>query len=191
MKSAPSNLSNWKILLKKMPKCENKYSLFYQQCLIFVFLGWNLKKNYCHIWNQDPQIYLFSNLPKKAKMLKCVTKNGRFRYFRTRIWKQYSHIWNPLPRICVIAKFFRKAKMPKLTTKNAIFVYFWPKNILPRYFWARILKNHCQTWNELLLICLIAKFFEYTEMPIFGTKYAIFGCFWPKLSYFGIFGQEF
>ena len=138
-----------------------------------------------------PSNISISKFVKKAKMLKCVTKNGRFRYFRTRIWKQYSHIWNPLPRICVIAKFCRKAKMPKLTTKNAIFGYFWPKNILPRYFWARILKNHCQTWNEHLPICLIAKFCKDTKMAKFGSKYAIFGYFWPKLSYFGIVGQDF
>ena len=68
----------------KMPKGGTKNALlgiFDQECLFWVFLGKNLKKVYCHIWNQHPQICLFAKLLEKTKMPKFGTKNAWFGYF--------------------------------------------------------------------------------------------------------------
>ena len=46
-----------------------------------------------------------------------------------------------------------------------------------RYFWARILKNYCHIWNQHLQIIEIAKYFEETKLPKFGTKNAYLGNF--------------
>ena len=40
--------------------------------------GLEFEKNYCHIWNQHPQICLISKFRKKAKMAKVGTKNDLF-----------------------------------------------------------------------------------------------------------------
>ena len=113
--------------MEKNAKIWEQIFLILPTMLYFGIFGLEFKKKLLSYLKSGPSNISICKFAKNAKMLKCVTKNGRFRYFRTRIWKQYSHIWNPLPRICVIAKFCRKAKMPKLTTKNAIFGYFWPK----------------------------------------------------------------
>ena len=65
------------------------------------------------------------------------------------------------------------------------------KNAWFGYFWARILKNYCHILNQHLQISVIAKFCEETKMPKVGTKNYLFEYFWPKMSYLGIFGQEF
>ena len=57
-------------------------------------------------------------------------------------------------------------------------------------FGARILKNYCHIWNQHLRVSLIAKLYEETKMPKFGTKNALFEYFWLKMPYLGIFGQE-
>ena len=60
----------------KMPNLGLKMpflSIFDQKCLIWVFLGKNLKKNYCHIWNQHPKIS---------------PQNAWFMYFWAGIWKK-------------------------------------------------------------------------------------------------------
>ena len=128
LKSAPSNLSSWKnFRKKKKAKFEDQNPLFYQKCLILVFLGWNLKKKKLSYLKSVPSEMSICKFGKKIKLLKCRTKNAWFRYFGTGIWKHYSNIWNPLPLICGIAKFCTKAKMRKFKTENAIFGYFWPK----------------------------------------------------------------
>ena len=53
------------------------------------------------------------------------------------------------------------------------------------------LESYCHIWNQNLRICLIAKFYEETKMPKFGTKNANFVYFWPKVPYLDIFGEEF
>ena len=42
-------------------------------------------KNYCHIWNQHPQIMLIEKFCEKAKILKFETKSALFKYFWARI----------------------------------------------------------------------------------------------------------
>ena len=82
---APSNLSIWKSSRKnknatlkflnlqkfckkmKMPKLGNKSALF-------GYFWAKLLKNYCHIWNQHPQICLFPKFREKKKQKKKQTK---------------------------------------------------------------------------------------------------------------------
>ena len=47
---------------------------------------------------------------------------------------------------------------------------FGPKNALLWYFWARIWKNYCHIWNQLIWIILITKFRKRTSIPKFQTK---------------------
>ena len=106
-----------------------------------------------------------------------LTKNTLFRYFLGRIKKNYCEIWNQHPWICLIAKYREITKMPKCGTKSALFGYFW----------ARILKSYCHIWDQHPQICqkwvfnsyskfqylrisVIAKLYEETKMPKFGTK---------------------
>ena len=83
LKSAPSNVSICKISQKKQ-KCLNLgpkmpyLGIFDQKCLTWVFLGMNLKKNYCHIWNQHPQMCLFAKFHKKTK--KCLNVGPKVPY---------------------------------------------------------------------------------------------------------------
>ena len=168
----------------KIPKFGTKNDLlgiFDQECVIWVFLGKNVLKNYCHIWNQCPQICLFEKFHAKTKMPKFGTKNTLFGYFWAGIWKRYYHIWNQHSRrICLIAKYREIMKTPKIGIKSALFGYFW----------ARILKNYCHIWNQHLRISLIAKFFEETKMFKIGTNSALFWYFWPKVPYFGYFWER-
>ena len=54
--------------------------------------GLEFSKNYCHIWNQYPRIWLNGKLCEKMKMSKFGTKNALFRYFWARTFKNYCHI---------------------------------------------------------------------------------------------------
>ena len=58
---------------------------------------------------------------------------------------------------------------------------FGAKNAWSGYFWAGIWKKYCHIWNQLLRMCLIAKFRGKAKMPKFGTKNVLFGYFWAKV----------
>ena len=120
LKLAPSNLSS-----RKISQTKKNAQIWDQKCWIWVFLGWNLQKMDCHIWNQHPWICLIGKYREIIRMPKLDTKSAFFGYFRARILKNYCHIWNQIPRICIIPKFCRKTKMPKFGTKNAVFGYSW------------------------------------------------------------------
>ena len=89
--------------------------------------GLEFKKNYCHIWNQDPWICLIAKYCEIMKMPKFGSKSALFGYFWARILKDYCHIWNQHLRISIIAKFCEETKMRKFGAKNALYWYFWPK----------------------------------------------------------------
>ena len=161
-----------------MPKFGTKnviFCYFWSKMPYFGTFRLEFLKNYCHFWNQHPQICLFANFHEKLG-----TKNAWFWFFSTGVWKQYCHTWNQHPRICQIAK-FHKNKMPIFDIKNAWCGYFWKKNALFRCFWARILKNYCHIWYPHPQICLFAKFCEKTKMPKLGTKNVLFGYFWARI----------
>ena len=54
-------------------------------------------------------------------------------------------------------------------------------NALFQYLWARIFKNYCHISNQRPQSSQIAKFFEKTKMPKFGTKNALFQYFWARI----------
>ena len=165
-----------------------------QKCLVWAFFtkkpysdifALEFEKNYCHIWNQHPQILVMRKVCEKTKIPKLGSKNALFWYFWGRTLKSYSHIWNRHRWIRIIAKFCEETKMPT-------FGYFWPK--MPYLgifgldcFW----KNYCYIWNRHRRICQMAKFCENTKMPNFGTKNALFGDFLPRIPHLDIFGLEF
>ena len=67
---------------------------------------------------------------------------------------------------------------------------FGIKNVWAGYFWAVNWKQYCHIWNQHPQISLIAKFREKTKKRKSGTKNALFGYFWPKILYMGIFGPQ-
>ena len=114
-----------KIFLKKQ-KC--LIGSFWQRMPYLGIFGQEFfLKNYCHIWNQHPQICPFAKFHGRTKMPKFGTKNAWFWYFWPGVWKEYCHIWNQNLRICLLAKFCEETKMFKFGAKNVLFEYFWPK----------------------------------------------------------------
>ena len=81
--------------IMKMPKFLTKNALF-------LYFWPRILKNYCHIWNQHPQICLFAKYHAIMKMPKFGTENTLFGYFWARILKNYCNIWNLHPQICQI-----------------------------------------------------------------------------------------
>ena len=51
----------------------------------FGYFGVGIWKQYCHIWNQHPGIYLTAKFDQKTKMSKFGTKNALFGYFRPKM----------------------------------------------------------------------------------------------------------
>ena len=71
------------------------------------------------------------------------------------------------PRILQNAKLHAKSKILKFGTKYALFGYFW----------AEILKKHCDIWSQRPRMCLLAMFRAKIKILKFGTKNGLFGCF--------------
>ena len=118
-----------------------KFGYFWSKMPYLGILGKDLYKNYCHIWNQHPQIFLFAKIHEKRKLPKFGNRNAWFRYFWAGIWKQYCHIWNQQPRISLIAKFPGKTKMLKFGAKNALFGYFFDQKSFVWVFLGKNFKN--------------------------------------------------
>ena len=125
MKSAPSNLSNYKIFRKKkMPKClianilwrKNNAKIWDKNCLIWVFLRCHLKTILSYLKSAPSNLPSFK-ISSKIKISKFETKTALFGYFWARILKNFSQIWNQHPRSRLIANFCDKLKMPKFGPK--------------------------------------------------------------------------
>ena len=54
---------------------------FWPKIPYFCNFGQGFLKNYCHVWNQHPEIILFAKFQGKTKMPNFVTKNAWFGYF--------------------------------------------------------------------------------------------------------------
>ena len=67
-------------------KFENAIVIF-ENSALFRYFRAGLLENYCHIWNQQPQIFLKRKLITKIKILKSMTENGLFVCFRQQVWK--------------------------------------------------------------------------------------------------------
>ena len=78
LKSAPSKLSNCKILQK-----DKNVEICDEKSLIWVFWDWNLKKkkkkkrkNHYHVLNKQPRICLIVKIREKIKMPKFANKKS-------------------------------------------------------------------------------------------------------------------
>ena len=95
LRSAPSNLSICKISRKKtkMPKFGTKKASF------GYFWG-GFWKQYCHIWNQHPRIFLIAKFHGKTKCLNLGSKMPYLSIFGLEFKKNYCHVWNQHLQIC-------------------------------------------------------------------------------------------
>ena len=58
---------------------------------------------------------------------------------------------------------------------------FWNQECLIWVFWAVILKNHCQIWNQSPRVYVIANFYAKFKILLFRTKIPYLGNFWLEL----------
>ena len=148
---------------------------------IYLFFLVGIWKEYCHIWNQHPQIFLFAKFPGKIKIPKFGTKDALLGYFRARNLKSYCHIWKQHLRICWIAKFCEENKMPKFGSKNVLFEYSWPKRVYLGIFGLELkikLLSYLKSAPSNLSICKIS---QRNKKHKFGTKNVWFGYFWVRI----------
>ena len=190
LKSATSNLSNYKIFAEKekMRRFGTKHALFWYfwpKKFYLVIFGLEFqkkkKKNYCHVWNRHPPICLIAKFCGKTKMPNFKTKNAWHGYLSPKmpylgisgqeLKKNYCQTWNQHLKKRQFPKSYQKTTRLKLRTKNAWFMYFW----------AGIWKQHCGISNQHHRISLITNFCKKTKMPHFGTKNALFGYFWERI----------
>ena len=67
---------------------------------------------------------------------------------------------------------------------------FWNQKCLIWVFWAVILKNHCQIWNQSPRVYSIANFYSKFKILLFGTKMPYLGIFLLELKKKTIFMYE-
>ena len=86
------------------------FGYFWPKMPYLGIFGQELKKKYCQIWNQHPQISLIAKFRGKTKMPKFGTKNSLFGYFWARILKILLSYLKPAPSNLSICKIARKNK---------------------------------------------------------------------------------
>ena len=131
-------------------------------------------KYYCHVSNHVPQICLVPKFGVKKKSKKK-SKDQKFLIWVFLGWnlKNCCHIWNQHPQTCLIANFSK----------------FGTQNVWLGIFGQEFEKKYFHIWNQHPRNCLNAKH-EIKKMPTFSTENVLFGYFWMKRPYLGIFGKE-
>ena len=71
-------------------------------------------------------------------------------------------------------KIFWRNKNVYIWYQKCLILTFFTKNAWFGYFWGRIKKNYCYSWNQHPEILLIAKFYEKTKISKIGNKNALF-----------------
>ena len=95
-----------------------------QNCLIWVFLGWNSKKLLCcGILHQHPQIFLNTKFQPKITILKFGTETALI-VFSARISKTNVVFEISIFEFVNMQSFIQKQKNFKIETKNILFGYF-------------------------------------------------------------------
>ena len=168
LQSATSNLSICKIWRKtKVSKFGTRNAWKHTKVLKLEF------ENRIPIFEINTLEFVYlKNLAKKKKKnpRKFGIKNVLFVYFSARIWKMLlSYL--------------------KWASSSLAFSKIGPKTLDFWYFWVGIWRLFCYIWNQSPRNCLIAKFGTKNEKPKYGTKNALFGLFWPKIRYFGLFWE--
>ena len=110
------------------------FGYFWPRIPYLGLFGREFLKNYCHIWNQHPQICLIANFMKEQKCLILGPKMPDIGNLGLD-WKQYCHVWNQDPRICLTTNVRGKIKMPKFETKTTYLGIFYQKYLI-WVFWG-------------------------------------------------------
>ena len=112
-------------------------------------------KNYCHICNQRPPIFLIAKFCARIRILKFGTKNALFECFGQQFRKIIVIFAVSVLEFASLQSLMQKIKILKLGTKS---VRFPP-------FRAGIWKSYCHIWMQPPRICLDV---------MFGAKIKIF-----------------
>ena len=115
--------------------------------------------------------FQISKFCTKIKIVKFGTKNALFECFGQNFWINIV-ISEVSVLECLTVKFRVGIKMSKFGIKNTLFGHFW----------AGILQNYCDLWNERTRMCLNAKFGTKIKILEFGTKNAWFVYFVMKVE---------
>ena len=149
-KSAPSNLSNCKILWKNKQK--QKMAKFETRHAWFGYFGAEIWKLYCHIWNRHPRFCLITEFHEITKIPKFRTNNVLFGYFFLLKFQKKCLVWvfwrkrlfgvflgcnlkiilsylKSAPYNFSICKILRKMKKSELGTKNVFLGTFLDWNL--------------------------------------------------------------
>ena len=153
LKSAPSNLSTCKILLKKKKKCLK----LGPKCLIQVFLGQNFKKAFVIFEVNTLKFVQNQNFGKKIKQ-KWLNLRPKMSYldFLGQNFKEVWQYFKSAPSNLSYCKISRKTNAYIFGPKMPCWI-FLTENALFGYFWGRISKQYCHISNQHSRICVIAK----------------------------------
>ena len=119
---------------------------------LFRYFWARILKNYFHIWNHHPQIYIIVKFCKKIKMPKFGTKNALFGFFRARILKKLLSYLKSTPWNLLNSKMFWRNKnclnlgpaMPYLSIFGVEFLKVFsylksaPSTLSKNDFWYRV-----------------------------------------------------
>ena len=102
-------------------------------------------------------------------------------------WKKFQIINFNLetPRIKFVNVF--RGVVKTQSCLKTIFIFevtsdFWNQKCLIWVFWAVILKNHCQIWNQSPRVYSIANFYSKFKILLFGTKMLYLGIFFARIK---------
>ena len=119
---------------------------FGTKCTLFGYFGARILKNYCHVWNKHPRIWLIVKFREKTKMPKLGTKNALFWYFWARILENYCHILNKHLQVYLIPKFCEEQKCLNLRPKMSYLSIFDQKCCIWLFLGYHFKKKHI--WNQ-------------------------------------------
>ena len=137
-----------------------------QNCLTWVFLGWDLKKLlYCGILYQHPQSFRNTKFRPKIKIRKFGTKIAVIGCFGLKFQKT-----NVVFEISILA-FVNKQNFIQKQRKT---VNLGPKIPYLGIFGQQFRKNYFQIFNQHRRICETVKFHPKQKKNILGAKNALF-----------------
>ena len=142
-----------------------------QDCLIWIFLGWNSKMSLdCGILHQHPQIFLNAKFQTKIKILKFGTKTALIGYFRLEFQKLMSS-WKSVSSNLLTCK---------VSSKNKETLDLGPKISYLGIFGLQFIKNYYQIFNQHPRICEKIKFHPKQKKIFLGPKMLYLGL-WTRI----------
>ena len=92
---------------------------------LYLGLWAGMLKNYCHICNQRPPIFLTAKFREKIAIFKFGTKNVLFGCFGQQFRNAIVIFAIRALKFALLQSLVQKIKALKFGTKNALFGYFW------------------------------------------------------------------